>query len=167
MVVKKQDGMNKIKTHIYISGALTGVENPAIIKAFYEAIGSLCEEIGFGSYVPHLNTDPINNPDVTPRQVFEVDKHQVSTSDLVIAYLGYPSFGAGMELAYAETNSIPIILLYERGKYVSRFPRGIPTVVSEIQFSNYEDALIQLKSFLEQWREKQLTQSLSVPSYST
>lgn len=152
---------------LYISGALTGIENSAATKGFYEAIGSLCQEMGFQAYIPHLNTDPINNPDVSPSQVFEVDKHQVSTSDLVIAYLGYPSFGAGMELAYAETNSIPIILLYERGKYVSRFPRGIPTVVSEIQFNDYEDALIQLKSFLEQWKGQQLTQSLSAPSYST
>lgn len=149
---------------LYISGALTGIQNPAAIKGFYEAIGSLCEEIGFQAYVPHLNTDPINNPDVTPRQVFEVDKHQVSTSDLVIAYLGYPSFGAGMELAYAETNSIPVILVYEKGKYVSRFPRGIPTVVSEIQFNDYEDALIQLKRFLEQWKTQQLTQSLLASS---
>ncbi len=159
--------MNEIKTQVYISGALTGVENPTAIKGFYEAIGVVCEEMGFQGYVPHLNTDPINNPGVSPRQVFEVDKHQVSTSDLVIAYLGYPSFGAGMELAYAETNSIPVILLYEKGKYVSRFPRGIPTVVAEIQFNNYEDAVIQLKSFLEQWKRQQLTQSLSAPSYST
>jgi nucleoside 2-deoxyribosyltransferase len=136
---------------IYISGALTGIENSTEIKAFYEAIGSLCQEIGFQAYVPHLKTDPTNNPDVSPRQVFETDKHQVTASDLVIAYLGYPSFGVGMELAYAETKNIPLVLLYERGKNISRFPRGIPTVISEIQFSGYEDALARLRSILEQW----------------
>lgn len=149
---------------IYISGALTGIENPAAIKAFYETIGSLCKEIGLEAYVPHINTDPINNPDISPRQVFETDKHQVSTSDLVIAYLGSPSFGVGMELAYAETNSIPIILLYEKGKGISRFPRGIPTVIFEIQFNDYEDALTQLKSVLEQWKLQQVTKPLSVSS---
>ncbi|MBD2006177.1 MULTISPECIES: nucleoside 2-deoxyribosyltransferase [Cyanophyceae] len=149
---------------IYISGALTGIENSAAIKAFYETIGSLCEEIGFEAYVPHINTDPINNPDISPRQVFETDKHQASTSDLVIAYLGSPSFGVGMELAYAETNSIPIILLYEKGKEISRFPRGIPTVIVEIQFKDYEDALTQLKSVLEQWKLQNLTKPLSVSS---
>ena len=137
--------------NIYISGALTGIENSTEIKAFYEAIGSLCQEIGFQAYVPHLKTDPTNNPDVSPRQVFETDKHQVTASDLVIAYLGYPSFGVGMELAYAETKNIPLVLLYERGKNISRFPRGIPTVISEIQFSSYEDALARLRSILEQW----------------
>lgn len=159
--------MNTKESRIYISGALTGIENAAVIKAFYEAIGSLCQEIGFNVYVPHLSTDPINNPDVSPRLVFETDKHQVSTSDLVIAYLGFPSFGVGMELAYAETNAIPIIFLYERGKGISRFPRGIPTVICEIQFNDYEDALTQLKSILEQWKLKHLTKPVSLPSYFT
>jgi nucleoside 2-deoxyribosyltransferase len=158
--------MNTIQKRIYISGALTGIEKPAEIKAFYEAIGSLCQEIGFQAYVPHLTTDPTNNPDVSARQVFETDKLQVSTSDLVIAYLGLPSFGVGMELAYAEINNIPLILLYERGKNISRFPRGIPTVISEIQFSSYEDALAQLRRILEQWSVEYPMQPLSSSLYS-
>jgi hypothetical protein len=80
---------------------------------------------------------------------------------LVIAYLGFPSFGVGMELAYAEINNIPLILLYERGKNISRFPRGIPTVISEIQFNSYEDALAQLRSILEQLSVEYPTQPLS------
>jgi len=148
--------MNAAKTNTYISGALTGVENSAVIKAFYEAIGLLCQKIGLQAYVPHLNTDPINHPNVTPQQVFALDKHQVSQSNLVIAYIGFASLGVGMELAYADTNSIPIVLLYEKGKYVSRFPRGIPSTISEIQFIDYEDALIQLKIILEQWKAQQL-----------
>ena len=152
---------------LYISGALTGIKNAIEIKAFYEAIGLLCHEMGFQVYVPHLLTDPTNNPDVTPSQVFETDKYQVSTSDLVIAYLGIPSFGVGMELAYAEINNIPLILLYERGKNISRFPRGIPTVISEIQFSSYEDALARLRSILEQWSVEYPTQSKSSPICSS
>ena len=113
-VLSERELNRKIK--IYVSGALTGIENPEGTKYFYEAIGLLWEEIGYQAYVPHLNTDPIKNPNITPRKVFETDKHQVSTSDLVIAYLGCPSFGVGMELAYAETKGIPIILLYEQGK---------------------------------------------------
>lgn len=137
---------------VYVSGALTDVDNLAALKTFYEAIGSLCEEMGLQAYVPHLHgTDPSQNPEVSSCQVFRIDKHQVNTSDLVIAYIGCPSIGVGMELAYAETNSIPIILLYERSKCVSKFPRGIPTVISEIRFDNYEDALAQLGSALNQY----------------
>lgn len=113
----------------------------------------VCEEVGLQAYVPHLHTDPVNNPDITPREVFEQDKHQVSISDLVIAYLGSLSFGVGMELAYAENSKIPIILLYEAGKRISRFPRGIPSVIAEIQFNDYEDALNQLKNVLLKWKQ--------------
>jgi len=138
---------------VYISGALTGVENLIEIKSFYESIALLCEETGFLAYVPHLITDPISHPDVTPRSVFETDKHQVSQANLVIAYIGFPSLGVGMELAYAETNAIPIILLYEQGKHISRFPRGIPTVIAEIQFNDCREALFQLKAVLTEWIE--------------
>ncbi|MBW4665215.1 MAG: nucleoside 2-deoxyribosyltransferase [Chroococcus sp. CMT-3BRIN-NPC107] len=150
--------------NIYISGALTGIEELVEIKAFYEAIGALCKKIEMQAYVPHLNTDPINHPNVTPRQVFELDKYQVSQSDLVIAYIGFASLGVGMELAYADTNSTPIVLLYEKNKHISRFPRGIPSTISEIQFIDYEDALMQLKIVLEEWKVQQLKQL--TPPYS-
>ncbi len=136
---------------VYVSGALTDVVNPSETKALYEKIGLLCQEIGLQAYIPHKQTDPLNNPDISPREVFDQDKYQVGKSDLVIAYLGSLSFGVGMELAYAETNKTPIILLYETGKRISRFPRGIPTVIAEIQFNDYPDALNQLKNILAKW----------------
>lgn len=136
---------------VYISGALTGVENLTETKAFYESIAMLCERLDFLAYVPHLTTDPVSHPDVTPRSVFETDKSQVSQANLVIAYIGFPSLGVGMELAYAETNATPIILLYEQGKHISRFPRGIPTVIAEIQFNDCGEALFQLKAVLTEW----------------
>ena len=133
---------------IYVSGALTGIESSLEIKSFYEAVALLCEEVGFNAYVPHLVTDPIRHSSVTPKSVFETDKRQVIQADLIIAYVGLPSLGVGMELAYAETNNIPIILLYEQDKNISRFPRGIPTVIAEIQFKDYSDALIKLSAAL-------------------
>jgi 2'-deoxynucleoside 5'-phosphate N-hydrolase len=137
---------------IYISGALTSLNKSDLTKSFYEAIGVLCQGMGFVAYVPHLNTDPVQHADVSPQKVFEMDKRQVSKADLVIAYVGVPSLGVGMELAYAEVNNIPIILLYEEGKEISRFPRGIPNVISEIQFNSYGNALTQLESSLKHWQ---------------
>lgn len=136
---------------IYVSGALTSAPNALELKTFYENIAELCRNISLSAYVPHLNTDPINNPNVSPRLVFETDKHQVTQSDLVIAYIGVPSTGVGMELAYAEVSAIPIILMYEEGKSISRFPRGIPGLVAEIQFTTFSDALAKLKPVLSQF----------------
>jgi nucleoside 2-deoxyribosyltransferase len=136
---------------VYVSGALTNVKDLPAAKAFYEAIGSLCESMGLKGYVPHLATDPICHPEITPRNVFEMDKHHVLTSDLVVAYIGIASLGVGMELAYAEAHGIPIILLYERNRKVSRFARGIPIVFAEILFEDYEDALDQLRDVIRQW----------------
>ena len=38
-----------------------------------------CKEIGLVPYVPHLNTDPIKNSDLTPAHVFETDKTEIKT----------------------------------------------------------------------------------------
>jgi len=129
----------------YISGALTAIDNPSEIKFFYESIGHLCKKVGLSPYVPHIISDPVNNPALHPRQVFHMDKKQVQQADILIAYLGIASFGVGMELAYAEAKSIPIIILYEQGKTISRFARGIPTLISEICFQTYENAIHSLE----------------------
>jgi hypothetical protein len=133
---------------IYISGALTNVSNPDETKKFYEEIGQLCIRFGNHPYVPHLHTDPIKNADVTPDEVYKTDKSKVVTSDLLIAYIGIPSLGVGMELAYAEERNIPIILMYEKNKPISRFPRGIPAVIKEISFSNFSEGLSLLEEFI-------------------
>ncbi len=139
---------------VYISGALTGVSRATRLKRFYEEIGRLCRENGQEAYVPHLYTDPVRHPSLTPQEVFATDKYHVRTSDLLIAYVGVPSLGVGMELAYAEALGIPIVLLYEKRVRVSRFSLGIPTVISRIQFHNFKHALTQLNRVLARRRMK-------------
>jgi hypothetical protein len=136
------------KKRVYISGALTDVESILSVKKFYEGIGDTCKQLGLIPYIPHINTDPIINSDLKPSQVFKIDKLEVITSDLVIAYIGYPSLGVGMEIAYAEINNIPVILLYESCKTVSRFPRGIPNLYGEIQFDDFAEAIDKLEIIL-------------------
>ena len=140
----------------YISGALTDVPNLREVRAFYEAIGGVCVEVGLTPYVPHKHIDPELNPDVTPQTVFETDKAQVVSSKLLIAYVGVRSLGVGMELAYAETHHIPIILLYQENQRISKMVRGIPesTKIAEIVFKDYQDAMKKLKEFLTHWVQK-------------
>ncbi|GAA6622517.1 XRE family transcriptional regulator [Scytonema sp. NUACC26] len=150
--------------NVYVSGALTNVDNLKRCQELYEEIGLLCQKLGLQAYIPHLHTDPINHPDISPYDVFKKDKYEISLSDLVIAYLGFPSVGVGMELAYAEVNKIPIIILYEESKQISRFPRGIPTVIAEIQFYDREDVLRKLNQVLVKWK---IDMDMSVASKNT
>ncbi len=135
---------------VYISGALTGLENPDNQKRFYERIASLCEEIGLEAYLPHKHTDPVNHPYISPQEVFERDRRAVRKADLVIAYVGIPSLGVGMELAYAEVFDIPVILLAEEDRKISRFVLGIPNVKGVVRFKTREEALEKLKDNLKE-----------------
>lgn len=134
---------------IYISGALTDVPDPRVTKRFYEAIKRVCEEAGFEVYLPHLHSDPEEHPNLSPEDVFEKDKREVLASDIVVAYVGVPSLGVGMELAYAEGANLPVILLGESERRISRFPLGIPTLVGMIRFSESQQALDALRSCLD------------------
>lgn len=133
---------------VYISGALTGTSNHNQLKRFYEQLGRLCEQYGLIAYVPHLATDPVNHPHVSPHQVYALDREQVSNSNLVIAYVGQPSSGVGMEVQIAESNHIPVLLLYEQGKSVSRMIRGCPNIIGELHFKDVYDGLVQVAKFL-------------------
>ncbi len=104
------------------------------MQAFYEAIGDLCSELGFAAHVPHLYTDPLKNADLLPRVVYETDKAAVRAANIVIAYVGLNSLGVGIELGWADEWNIPLILLYEEGKKISRLPRGIPNIAAEVIF---------------------------------
>ena len=134
---------------VYISGALTGVNRPTSLKEFYESIGKLCEGFNMNPYVPHLNSDPVAHPDLSPKDVYEIDTREVSESDLVIAYVGVPSLGVGSEIEIARENEVPVILLYEKDERISRMIRGNPTIMAEISFTDFDDALQQLRASLE------------------
>ncbi|HSN75416.1 MAG TPA: nucleoside 2-deoxyribosyltransferase [Anaerolineae bacterium] len=140
-----------VAAKVYVSGPLTSIDISTAhrLKQLYVAIGDLCWKSGYEAYVPHTNgTDPIANPQTSPSQVFRIDKEKVQSSDLLIAYVNIPSLGVGMELAYAESCSIPIILLYERGARISRFVLGIPSIVAIVEFADFDDALRQIENQL-------------------
>jgi nucleoside 2-deoxyribosyltransferase len=136
-----QEDMLMNTVNVYISGPLTNTEHSDELKAFYETIGVLCQKLGLKPHIPHLVTDPKKHPHVTPREVFDIDKKQVLSSSFLIAYVGEPSLGVGMELAYAESAGIPVITIAKRGAHVSRLARGIPAIAKEIIYSNEVDAL--------------------------
>ncbi len=138
---------------IFFAGPLTNLTNPDATKAFYRRLANVATSNGFDYFWAFLNgTDPILNPDVTPQAVYHVDTKQLSKSNLMVAYMGEPSTGTGIEIEYANSHNIPVYILYEKGKRVSRMLRGCPAVKKEIIFTSEQDALKQLDTLLLQLR---------------
>lgn len=139
---------------VYISGVLTGAAEIDRLRNFYEAVARVCTELGLEPYVPHLVSDPLKNPEFTPREVYELDRGEVARASLVIAYVGLPSLGVGMEIEIAHQSGVPVVLLFETHRRVSRIARGNPAVVDEIQFNDFDEALKNLKVWLEKRHER-------------
>jgi nucleoside 2-deoxyribosyltransferase len=134
---------------IFFAGPLTDLKNPKKTKAFYRRLAGVARANGFHYYWAFLKgTDPIKNPDVSPSEVYKVDTYQLLHSDFMVAYMGEPSIGTGIEIEFANTHNIPVYIMYEKGKRVSRMLRGCPAVKKEIVFTSEKDALKQLDTLL-------------------
>lgn len=111
---------------VYICGAINGAP-PALLK-LYEDLGDfLRKQLRFQVYVPHIETKKAlnyENPEVASA-IFTLDMKGFNDADLVIAYLGEPSLGAGAELALAWSAKKQIIAFHEEGKTVSKFIQGM------------------------------------------
>jgi len=134
---------------IFFAGPLTNLTNPEQSKAWYKKLAEVAQKNGFDYFWAFLNgTDPVQNPNVTPQEVYNVDTYQLAHSDLMVAYMGEPSTGTGIEIEFAHTHHIPVYLLYEQGAHVSRMLRGCPAVKKELVFTSEDDSLKQFDAFL-------------------
>lgn len=140
---------NEHPMRIYIGGPLTNLQHPEQTKSFYKNLATVAVKNGHESYLAFLNgTDPVANPEITPRDVYARDIAELDKSDLMVAYVGEPSTGTGLEIEHAHQKGIPVYLLYEKGKKISRMLRGCPAVKKEIVFTDESDALIQFEKLL-------------------
>ncbi len=147
-ILKDLRGMKKKIKKVYIGGALTNSHQ----KEIYEKVGEICQSIAREVYTPHLRgTDPVKDSDVTPEVVWQVDEHEVSSADLVVAYVGRPSLGVGGELEIARMAKTDIILWWFKGEEVSRLPRGNPAVIEQIEAKDEEDLYNKLKNILKHY----------------
>jgi hypothetical protein len=121
---------------VYISGALTALADGAHTRVFYELLAEIVADCGLRPYLPHHAAHPIAAPDLDPRSVYDIDRARVARSGLVIAYAGTPSFGVGIEVEIAREHGIPVILVAERDRTVSRILLGSPAVVDVVRFTD-------------------------------
>jgi nucleoside 2-deoxyribosyltransferase len=154
---------------VYIAGPLTAIDakNRTDLHAFYEELAQICSQFGLEPYLPHKHSDPVAHTHFTPRRVDEIDRLAVTQAYLVIAYVGTPSIGVGIEIEMAHHASKPVVILAEHtklvAKRVTRLVRGNPAVIAEIGFRDFEDAKIQLHEFLQKFTHTMTESDLPAP----
>jgi hypothetical protein len=137
----------------YVSGALTSLEDAARTRLFYELLAEVVGAAGLRAYLPHRVTDPATTAHLDPRAVYDIDRAHVTGSRVVVAYAGIPSFGVGIEVELAREHGIPVILVVERDRTVSRLLLGNPAVVEVVRFADLDGLRRSLVSALERVRD--------------
>ncbi|MBI2484780.1 hypothetical protein HYW18_01365 [Candidatus Uhrbacteria bacterium] len=132
----------------YLSCGLTYA--PAEIRDFYSQLKIAAGEVGVEMYCPHEHTDPLKATVHSPSEIYDVDKKRVQESDVLVAYLGSPSFGVGAEMEMAHSAGKPAVILVEKGKKIPRIMAGYPSVVYLVEFESWPEACRQLKNVLKQ-----------------
>src|SRR3981081_1004058 len=112
----------------YVSGALTALEEGARCRLFSELRGEVGESAGLRAYLPHRVSDPASAAHLEARAVYEIDRAHVTSARVVVAYAGIPSFGVGIEVELAREHSVPVVLVVERERTVSRLLLGNPAL---------------------------------------
>lgn len=121
---------------VYISSPLSGLSplDLAKVTIINDLVEKICLESYYYPYLPHKHTKPLNEKELTPREVDNIDRTAVTASRALIAYVGIPSLGVGIEVEMAYHAHKPVILLSEEEDQVSRLMRGNPAVEEHITF---------------------------------
>lgn len=147
---------------IFFGGPLTDLSNPTKTKKFYKKLADIASNSGVDWFWAFMNgTDPVVNPNVPPADVYHLDINQLAKSTIMVAYVGEPSTGTGIEIEYAHDHGIPVVLLYPRHKKISRMLRGCPGIIKEIVYKDDLDAFSQLNAFLKSLKESLATHAAS------
>jgi hypothetical protein len=122
----------------YISGALTALDDAPRTRLFYEVLAEIAEAAGLRAYLPHRVSDPVAAAHLDPRAVYEIDRAHVTSAAVVIAYAGIPSFGVGIEVELAREHGVPVVIVAERDRPISRLLLGNPAVVEVVKFADLD-----------------------------
>lgn len=135
---------------IFFAGPLTTLKNYKKTRRFYQKLARTAKECGYDYFWAFLcGTDPNRERKIPAHEVYKRDTKELLKSDIMVAYIGEPSTGTGVEIEFAKTHNKPVVLLYEKRNWTSRMARGCPSVKKEIIFSSQRHACIQFKSYLQ------------------
>ncbi len=143
-----------LRLDAYLASALTGLteEQREHLIEVSEVVSSVCKDLEIDVYEPRKATNPVNHPQVSPEDVFDMDREQVLSSDLVIHVADYASTGAGEEFDFALAALIPIVLIAHGDTPGSRMVIGIPALKLMITYRDLGELRDELRERLTEIR---------------
>src|SRR5256886_5196273 len=122
----------------FVSGGLAALDDGAGMRLFYELRAEVVESVGLRAYLSQRVTDPVVAAQLEPRALYDIDRAHVTSARVVVAYAGIPSFGVGIEVELAREHAVPVVLVVERERSVSRLLLGNPAVVDVVRFADLD-----------------------------
>lgn len=125
----------------YFASALTGLddEQRKEVTELDEKVNLICKDYSrylVALYRPRLKTSPTDNPEVSPRDVYDIDQERVASSDLIFLATIFPSLGAGMELQLALQACKSVILIKQKNQNLSRMVLGCPAIIQTVEYEH-------------------------------
>jgi nucleoside 2-deoxyribosyltransferase len=126
---------------VYVAGGMTQATNSIDRTLLYRSIARVCRQFGYEVCIPYLiREESASCPGrFSPREIYEWDLNHLATSDLLIAYVGVPAIGVGIELGLAACYRIPVITMAEWHAKVSPMVLGHPRHFVHIDFETEGD----------------------------
>lgn len=132
---KRRSDVNHIQ-RVFLSAPLSALsrEIDAELSTFSKSLAHICQQHGLKVFEPDVRANHQMWDSFRPDKVYEENRGNLIACDLVVAYVGLASAGVGMEIEIANSQNIPVIVLYEssRQEAVSRLVLGCPVVRDSI-----------------------------------
>ncbi len=133
----EEQAVGVVTGEVYVSGALTAVQDGAPIRLFYEVLSEIVSDAGLRPYLPHRpDHHLIADAHLDARTAFDIERAHVAAAAVLIAYAGLPSLGVGTEVEVVREHGVPVVIVVERDRPVSRILLGNPAVVEVVRFAD-------------------------------
>ncbi len=130
----EEQAVGVVTGEVYVSGALTAVQDGAPIRLFYEVLSEIVSDAGLRPYLPHRpDHHLIADAHLDARTAFDIKRAHVAAAAVLIAYAGLPSLGVGTEVEVVREHGVPVVIVVERDRPVSRILLGNPAVVEVVR----------------------------------
>jgi len=122
---------NVARPKVYIASALTRLSPTELssIESQSEAAAASYSKYDYIVHQPAFHTHPARSLDLTDTEVHSIDYAHVANSDVLVLLGTFPSFGAGKELAWADTHQLTVVIVSPPEVRISRLVTGSPGYV--------------------------------------